>query len=206
MAAGEGGIMLHLKSKLQRSTEEGFTLLETLVAMLVATTFVAATMQAMVIAAYSRIRAQETSEATTLIQEDLEEVKFIATKERYNPSETELDNRCDANGDNDRKFDKNDANRDEGLADGLRDEVWEETERDRYKRNRKRYKTIYRREVESDEIEIGKNYVLKRTLNIPDKEPYNVLELEYEVINPQEDEDPVAEMYTEVIPDAAFEC
>ena len=198
--------MLQLKSKLQRSTEEGFTLLETLVAMLVATTFVAATMQAMVIAAYSRIRAQETSEATALIQEDLEEVKFIATKERYNPSETELDNRCDANGDNDRKFDKNDAYRDEGLADGLRDEVWEKTERDRYKINRKRYKTIYRREVESDEIEIGKNYVLKRTLNIPDKEPYNVLELEYEVINPQEDEDPVAEMYTEVIPDAAFEC
>ncbi|PSP08636.1 MAG: hypothetical protein BRC49_15725 [Cyanobacteria bacterium SW_10_48_33] len=198
--------MLQLKRKLQRSTEEGFTLLETLVAMLVATTFVAATMQAMVIAAYSRIRAQETSEATALIQEDLEEVKFIATKERYNPSETELDHRCDANGDNDRKFDKNDANRDEGLADGLRDEVLEETERDRYKRNRKRYKTIYRREVESDEIEIGKNYVLKRTLNIPDKEPYNVLELEYEVINPQEDEDPVAEMYTEVIPDAAFEC
>ncbi|PSO98083.1 MAG: hypothetical protein BRC51_15840, partial [Cyanobacteria bacterium SW_12_48_29] len=101
--------MLQLKRKLQRSTEEGFTLLETLVAMLVATTFVAATMQAMVIAAYSRIRAQETSEATALIQEDLEEVKFIATKERYNPSETELDNRCDANGDNDRKFDKNDA-------------------------------------------------------------------------------------------------
>jgi hypothetical protein len=164
-------------------------------------------MQAMVIAAYSRIRAQETSEATALIQEDLEEVKFIATKERYNPSETELDNRCDANGDNDRKFDKNDANRDEGLADGLRDEVLEETERDRYEiTNPTDYKTIYSREVESDEIEIGKNYVLKRTLNIPDKEPYNVLELEYEVINPQEDEDPVAEMYTEVIPDAAFEC
>lgn len=199
--------MLQLKSKLQRSTEEGFTLLETLVAMLVATTFVAATMQAMVIAAYSRIRAQETSEATTLIQEDLEEVKFIATKERYNPSETELDHRCDANGDNDRKFDKNDANRDEGLADGLRDEVLEETERDRYEiTNPTDYKTIYSREVESDEIEIGKNYVLKRTLNIADKEPYNVLELEYEVINPQEDEDPVAEMYTEVIPDAAFEC
>ncbi|PSP07427.1 MAG: hypothetical protein BRC54_04885 [Cyanobacteria bacterium SW_7_48_12] len=199
--------MLQLKRKLQRSTEKGFTLLETLVAMLVATTFVAATMQAMVIAAYSRIRAQETSEATTLIQEDLEEVKFIATKERYNPSETELDHRCDANGDNDRKFDKNDANRDEGLADGLRDEVLEETERDRYEiTNPTDYKTIYSREVESDEIEIGKNYVLKRTLNIPDKEPYNVLELEYEVINPQEDEDPVAEMYTEVIPDAAFEC
>ncbi|PSO79589.1 MAG: hypothetical protein BRC41_18770 [Cyanobacteria bacterium QH_9_48_43] len=199
--------MLQLKSKLQRSTEEGFTLLETLVAMLVATTFVAATMQAMVIAAYSRIRAQETSEATALIQEDLEEVKFIATKERYNPSETELDHRCDANGDNDRKFDKNDANRDEGLADGLRDEVLEETERDRYEiTNPTDYKTIYSREVESDEIEIGKNYVLKRTLNIADKEPYNVLELEYEVINPQEDEDPVAEMYTEVIPDAAFEC
>ena len=199
--------MLHLKSKLQRSTEEGFTLLETLVAMLVATTFVAATMQAMVIAAYSRIRAQETSEATALIQEDLEEVKFIATKERYNPSETELDHRCDANGDNDRKFDKNDANRDEGLADGLRDEVLEETKRNRYEiTNPTDYKTIYSREVESDEIEIGKNYVLKRTLNIPDKEPYNVLELEYEVINPQEDEDPVAEMYTEVIPDAAFEC
>ena len=182
MAAGEGGIMLQLKSKLQRSTEEGFTLLETLVAMLVATTFVAATMQAMVIAAYSRIRAQETSEATALIQEDLENLKYEASQLTYAGNES----KCNA------------SSKTEGFADALRDKV--------IGSDSSSTETVYPSpENPIPSSNTGKAYNLKKTLTLPDNAPFNVLKVSYEV-KPSSGGDPVAEMYTEVIPDAAFEC
>ena len=166
--------MLQLKSKLQRSTEEGFTLLETLVAMLVATTFVAATMQAMVIAAYSRIRAQETSEATALIQEDLENLKYEASELPYTGNES----KCNA------------SSKTEGFADALRDEYYSGDEtRDSFTKSGSNS---------------GKEYIITRKL-IPSKEQPNVLQVIYSVM-PSSDDETVAEMYTEVIPDAAFSC
>lgn len=82
--------------------EEGFTLVEVLVAILITTLFTATSMQAMVFAAIFRTRAQESAEATTWIQEDLENVKYQAS--RYKD-----DTECDAN------------NVDDGYADGFRD-------------------------------------------------------------------------------------
>lgn len=55
--------------------EQGFTLVEILVAILITTLFISAAMQSIVIAAVFRVRAQEYIEATTWIQEDLENVK-----------------------------------------------------------------------------------------------------------------------------------
>ena len=152
MAAGEGGIMLHLKSKLQRSTEEGFTLLETLVAMLVATTFVAATMQAMVIAAYSRIRAQETSEATALIQEDLENLKYEASELPYTGNES----KCNA------------SSKTEGFADALRDEYYSS---DATSGSSIKYGS-----------NSGKEYILTRRLKPSNDSPYNVLKVSYNIM------------------------
>ena len=166
--------MLQLKRKLQRSTEKGFTLLETLVAMLVATTFVAATMQAMVIAAYSRIRAQETSEATALIQEDLENLKYEASELPYTGNES----KCNA------------SSKTEGFADALRDEYYSS---DATSGSSIKYGS-----------NSGKEYIITRKL-IPSKEQPNVLQVIYSVM-PSSDDETVAEMYTEVIPDAAFEC
>lgn len=82
--------------------EQGFTLVEVLVAILITTLFVAVSMQAMVLAAVFKTRAQESAEATTWIQEDLENVKYQAS--RYKD-----DTECDAN------------NVDNGYADGFRD-------------------------------------------------------------------------------------
>lgn len=59
--------------------EQGFTLIEVLVAILITTVFVATTMQAMVIAAVFKARAKQYSEATNWIQEDLESVRQQAT-------------------------------------------------------------------------------------------------------------------------------
>lgn len=58
--------------------EQGFTLIEVLVAILLTTLFVAVAMQAIVSAAVFKVRAQEFSEATNWIREDLETVKSNA--------------------------------------------------------------------------------------------------------------------------------
>lgn len=60
--------------------EQGFTLVEVLVAILITTLFVVVAMQSMVIAAIFKAKAQEYSEATTWIQEDLENVKYQASQ------------------------------------------------------------------------------------------------------------------------------
>ncbi|MBE9018092.1 prepilin-type N-terminal cleavage/methylation domain-containing protein [Chroococcidiopsidales cyanobacterium LEGE 13417] len=58
--------------------EQGFTIIEVLIAILIALVFVTVAMQMVVIATMFRVRAQESAEATTWIQEDLEDIKYQA--------------------------------------------------------------------------------------------------------------------------------
>lgn len=58
---------------------QGFTLVEVLVAILITTLFVAIAMQAIVIAAVFKARAEQYTKATNWIQEDLETVRFQAS-------------------------------------------------------------------------------------------------------------------------------
>lgn len=60
--------------------EQGFTLIEVLVSILITTMFVAVAMQLMVIAVLFKTRAKQHSEVTNWIQEDLENVKYQAAK------------------------------------------------------------------------------------------------------------------------------
>lgn len=59
-------------------SEAGFTLLEVLVAMLIATFFVIGSMQALVLSTALRVKAQEKQRANQLIQEDIEQILFEA--------------------------------------------------------------------------------------------------------------------------------
>lgn len=70
------------KQKLPKQ-DQGFTLVEVLVAILISTIFVAVSMQMMAIAAIFKVRAQEYAEATTWIQEDLENIKYEASNYQY---------------------------------------------------------------------------------------------------------------------------
>lgn len=70
------------KPKLSQQ-EQGFTLVEVLVAILIATIFTVVAMQAIVIAAAFRVRARQFAQATTWIQEDLEAVKDQGAKFKY---------------------------------------------------------------------------------------------------------------------------
>ena len=71
-----------LKQKLPQQ-EQGFTLVEVLVAILIITLFVTTAMQAVVIAATFKARARELAEATIWIQEDLETVKSNVASLQY---------------------------------------------------------------------------------------------------------------------------
>lgn len=74
--------MFKLKLPLLRQ-EQGFTLVEVLVAILITTLFVAAAMQAVVIAAVFKARARQYAETTVWIQEDVENVKRKAAQLKY---------------------------------------------------------------------------------------------------------------------------
>jgi hypothetical protein len=65
---------------LNLNTEEGFTIIDVIIGMLVAFLFLMASLQAMVVEAYFRIAGQASSEGLLLIQQDLEEVRFLATE------------------------------------------------------------------------------------------------------------------------------
>lgn len=63
--------------------EQGFTLVEVLIAILIIVLFVGVAMQGMMVAVIFKAKAQEYAEATTWIQEDLETVKYIASKFQF---------------------------------------------------------------------------------------------------------------------------
>lgn len=66
--------------------EQGFTLVEVWVAILIVSILFATSMQAMVLATVFKIRAKQYAKATTWIQEDLEIVKSQAAQLTYNAS------------------------------------------------------------------------------------------------------------------------
>ncbi len=67
---------------------DGFTMVEVLVAILVATAFVMGTLQAMVINAIYQVRAEREAQATFWIQQDMEKIKGIAELPPLDGSDT----------------------------------------------------------------------------------------------------------------------
>lgn len=163
--------------------EQGFTLTEVLVAILITTVFVATAMQAVVIAAVMRVKAKEYSEASAWIQENLEDV-------RYQASQYQNTARCSpaSPGPNN------------GYADGLRDKISnidpETTDNEVLPESN----TISTTKTGST----GKTYTLQRVTTPSNVSPYNTLQISYTVLPASGSS--IADLYTEVIPDAAFKC
>jgi len=241
--------------------EQGFTLVEVLVSILIATVFVATAMQAMVVAALFKAKARQYAEATTWIQEDLESVKnrtarlqntSLITNRSATDTTLEVAS-TDPNQDGFRVGDTltvgtdstnnvigsirtntntkaliltsalgtdqlngarvvattkcNAATQDTGFADHLRDNLPTITSDN--------IVTPTNSNQGSRRI-TGQTHILTRygpiatgsysTMpNVRDTAPYNVMEIKYEV-KPQGGGNAIATMYTEVIPDAAFQC
>lgn len=170
--------------------EQGFTLVEVLASIVIATVFVATALQAIVIAAIFQARAQEYTEATTWIREDLENLRFSAS--------TYVDAaRCSPGG----------AYPNKGYADGFSDRL--------HNINQPNGTLSNGASPDSDTItptkanNAGKEFRFRR-ISIPlDTPPYAVLIVSYDVsprlssstVGPS-----IATLQTEVIPNGAFEC
>jgi type II secretory pathway pseudopilin PulG len=150
--------------------EAGFTIIDVITGMLIAGIFLLVSGQAMLLAAYSRVKAQETTEGILLIQQDLEEVKYKASATL---TQTQINSMCAATTANN------------GFAKYLQGQIG-----------------TYPKTVS---VSSTKTYSLTMTSTIQNTSPYNVLQLSY-TVTPVNTSSSVATLYTEVIPDAAFQC
>lgn len=166
-------------NKITPKRNDGFTLVEVLVGLLVIVGFISTAMQALVTATVFKVKGQELSEATTWIQEDLEMVKFKANRLHYvvdpDPSKSmyePVDTVCQ-------------GTTNTGYASVLNDDL---------------------EAVDSSKTSaIGNRpYTLTRTVTLPSSAPFNVLTLEYKVASA--DNVPIAITHTKVIPDVSLAC
>lgn len=165
-------------SKSSSMANRGFTLIEVLVAMIVAAVFVSMTMQAIVTSAAFRVVATQYDEAVSWIQEDLETVVNQAAQ--YEMTTQPYSSRCLATLSSD------------GFAAGfLNDSVTGLGGAST---------TIGPRALG------GKYYTLTRTANYTSSsDPYRLLNITYQVTE-QGGSKPIATVNTEVIPHAVFKC
>jgi len=158
--------------------DTGFTLIEVLVAMVVATVFVSVTMQAIVTAAVFRVVATQYDEAVSWVQEDLESVVNQAAQ--YEMSTQPYSSRCLA------------TQSSGGLAAGfLNDSVMGLGGTSA---------TMGPRALG------GSYYTLTRTAHYANSsDPFRLLQVTYQVTAEGESK-PIATVNTEVIPHAVFKC
>lgn len=162
--------------------EQGFTLVEVSIAILITTLFVGVAMQGIVIAAIFKTKAQEYTEATTWIREDLENLQFSA-------SEYVNSTRCVATAPNN------------GYADGLRDllsGIIPETVNNNSLPESNNINSTKTNRAK-------KQYFLRRTTTPSSNPPYAVLEIIYDV-SPIAGGSSIASLQSEVIPNGAFQC
>ena len=174
--------MSRLVNKLIKNSraESGFTLIEVVVASLIVFLFIVGSMQALVLSAALRVKAQARQRGSQLIQEDMEQIRFAAENLAVDHS------RCSATGYSggyaealvaDASFPA--GNPTNNLIEGNTDSI------------------TYRLERNFDD---STNTVLKVSYKVKDRdrpEPAG---------NTDDDFNVVAENYTEVIPDAAIQC
>lgn len=168
--------------------EEGFTLSEVVVAILLITTFVAVSMQGLVVAMLLKSKALQVAEANRWVQADLEQIRSQLT-----PSQLPLNSsysRCHP------------ASIDAGFADLIRDNL---------AMGDVTGATDYRLTPLVETSQTGKTFQIARTVTIP-ATPENIaakiLGIQYTVTpsNGRNLGDPIFQLYIEVMPDAALQC
>lgn len=226
----------------RQKKERGFTLLDVVLSILLASIFILVSLQAMVIATYLRVRAQQTSEAVLIIQEDLENIKYIAATlgQSFLSANANLGS-VDITLADATEFTNNDTLKiaehsleyqvtnksnniltispplnqnsflndmiinttkckatliSQGFGDRLRDKIVGSDLAEA---------TTEIVTEKLSKIFPSQQYSLKKTMTISAQYPYNILQLQYQVTLASGG-DPLADLDTEVIPDAAFKC
>lgn len=149
-----------------------------------ATAFVLVAVQSIAISAVYRVRAQRESEALQWIQEDFENIKFGSLA----PLTATSCNATTTTG---------------GYGQALQS----------YITSAAFYNSIAQDpNVDGDNKRITRNllnksYLMTRTLGVYNVAPYNTMTISYSVsVSDPSGQRPIADFYTEVIPDAAFNC
>ena len=169
-----------------KGSEPGFTFLEVLAGILMATTFVLVATQAMFIATTFRVRAQRQSEAINWIQENLEDIQFQAA---LDISSTIGGVTCDPANNTAMGYGKALMSI---VADGTIDDTSPPS------RVEESFSTTF----------VNRSYTVTRTLSVYDRLPYNVVQVSYSVQPTDLGTSGVriAELTTEVIADESFDC
>jgi type II secretory pathway pseudopilin PulG len=178
-------LFFQLQSRRQK-TSEGFSMIEVLVGILMILSFTLISAQSMVTATAIRVRAQEKSETSNWIQQNLESVKIVANQINYDSasrvypiSSAIADHaaRCTA------------ASSGAGYAQALKTMLDTET-------------------TQSLSSGIGSRpYTLTRTTAVDTTAPFNVLEVTYNVYRGTTTTgEPISTLYTEVVPGASLAC
>lgn len=185
---------------------QGFTMAEVLIAILITTLFVEVAMQAMVINAIFKVKAEREAQANFWIQEDLEQVRAEATKEAAQLGATSSDtNYCTAtktaNGTTTTGYQNGHAKALSTYLDKTGDTLTLPADTNR--------------KIVSKEFDLIRNYDETTNNNAA---PYAVLKINYKVEDVEikilnesssnnEKKDPViATFYAEVMPSEAFKC
>jgi len=157
--------------------QKGFTFLEVLVGIMMMTIFVLMASEAIVMATLLRVKAQRVSEAMNEIQEDLEEIKFVASLPTVGS--------C------------NPATIQNGYAWNILQAI------DRLATNPTAPPVTDTNTVTL----VKKDYTLKRILDVNSDKPYNILKVTYQVCeNTANCNNPISEFYTEVVADDSLTC
>ncbi len=184
----------------QPCLDQGFTLVEVLVGVMLTLTFVGISTQAFVVSTVFKVRGQELSEATTWIQQDIENIRFEASRLNISggePQEAEHNIRCSA------------SDETAGYADLLRDNILI-TEGDSAETG-----TISDKDLPQQSSIGQRPYTLRRVMSLASTAPFNVLRVSYAVYTDGEepsdptdtrDEAAIATSYSEIIPNASFAC
>ncbi len=169
-----------------KPVERGYSLTEVLVGMLILFSTATSALQAMVTTIALKVKAQETTEAINWVQEDLENIRYLASQLDFDGSTyTANSNRCSA------------TDEGSGYADLLRDDIQGlEVSNNSDPNNAEVINKNSRLE--------NRSYRLTRTTSVADTSPYNILQLSYTVAS--SDGSPVLSQYVEVIPDVTFAC
>jgi Tfp pilus assembly protein PilV len=159
---------------------EGFTLIEVLVSVLVATAFVGLSLQGILTATLLQAKALRQAEAAGWIQSNLAELRWQAKISQLAFDRT----RCQA------------LTADLGFADALRDRIAQTNVTGI---------APYNMPVQIKRNASGQEFELLRTLSMANS-PHHILGIQYQVRPRQSGAVPLASLYTEVMADAVFQC
>jgi type II secretory pathway pseudopilin PulG len=171
-----------------QSPAGGFTLSEVLVAILLITTFVAVALQGLVVAMLLKSKALQIAEANRWVQKDLEQIRSQLTLSQVSPNSSQ--SRCHP------------VSADAGFADLVRDNL---------AGGNVTGAADYPLTTLVETSKMGKTFQIARIVSIPvtpENTEAKILGIQY-TVTPNHGsnlEQPILHFYTEVIPDAAFQC